>query len=266
MHTELQRGCLNRTKTFGFIVGTCSLLLSPVSAEIPTVLSDVIRKGSGIIDLFADVTSSELQQYLQDGTMQLGVDLNEDASGNESSSSVGVAIKEMELVIKTSNGDLSFSEFYTNTSAIIQEEGSSGGQTFYTLFGSAGSSEITGSTTGFNLSDFDDVIEINNIQITGEIIGAQLNVTFLDTANTGENESFFDYSAGFEEFAILTSQDAALLDSADIGLGEDAPSTVTYSHSPTSAPAATPEPSWFYLLALPALYLWKRRCHEKIDS
>jgi hypothetical protein len=65
----------------------------PAWAEIPTVLTDTIKGGDGVIDIFKDVTGAELQEHLQGGTLHLGVDLNEDASGNESSSSAGVAIK-----------------------------------------------------------------------------------------------------------------------------------------------------------------------------
>ncbi|MBW2411532.1 MAG: hypothetical protein JRF72_17170 [Deltaproteobacteria bacterium] len=243
-------------KSSGYIFIGLILLLPalPAGAELPTVLTDTIKSGDGVIDIFKDVTGAELQQQLQSGTLYLGVDLNEDASGNESSTSAGVAIKEMELVIQTTNGDISFTEFYTNTTAMIQEAGATEAQEYNTLFGSAGSSDITGSTSNFDISNFDDVIVFENIQIDGEIIGAELRVTFLDTAGTGENETFFDYSAGFEEFAILTSTDAAAIESADIGLA-DAPQNVSYT---VDAPSGTPEPAWFLLAAMPLLFLWRK--------
>jgi hypothetical protein len=226
-------------------------------AEIPTVLTDTISKGDGVIDIFKDATGAELEEYLQSGTLYLGVDLNEDASGIESSTSAGVAIKQMELIITTTEGDFSFTEFYTNTTAMIQEAGTTGTQEYNTLFGGAGGSEITGSTSNFDLSAFDDVITLDNIQVEGEIIGATLSVTFLDTASTGgDNENFFDYSAGFEEFAILSSSDAALLDSANIGLGDAAPTTISYS---VDSPSGTPEPSLFLLAVIPVIYLWRQR-------
>ena len=238
------------------------LTAAPAGAEIPTVLTDKIRNGDGVIDLFQDVTAEELQQYLQGETVYLGVDLNEDASGNESSTSAGVAIQEMELIIQTTEGDISFTEFYTNTTAMIQATGSTEAQEYYTLFGSAGGSDITSSTTGFDLSTFDDVITIDNVQVSGDIIGAQLRVTFLDTAGTGDNETFFDYSAGFEEFAILSSTDASTLDSAAVGLS-DAPQNISYS---VDAPSGTPEPSWFLMAALPAIILWRKYHSGKTRS
>ena len=102
---------------------------------------------------------------------------------------------------------------------------------------------------------FDDVVEIQNIDFEGEIIGAQLQVTFLDTATAGDNEDFFDYSNGFEEFAILTSPDATLLDSAAIGIS-DSPTAIAYD---VSAPSGTPEPPLLLLLAVPGLLLWRYR-------
>ncbi len=224
-------------------------------AQIPTVLTDKIRKGDGIIDIFKDASNASLQEYLQGGTLMLGVDLNEDASGIESSASAGVAIKELELLIQTSNGDFTFSDFYTNTTALIQETGTDAEQQFYTLFGTGGSNQLTGSTSNFDISTFDDVIHINDINFTGTITGAQLRVTFLDTAASGDNESFFDYSAGYEEFAILTFADATLLESADIGLGSDTPQSVTYE---LTAPSGTPEPQWYLLLIIPVVILWRK--------
>jgi len=239
------------------------LAVIPARAEIPRVLTDTIKGGDGIIDIFKDVSGTELRQYLENGTLFLGVDLNESASGNETSTSAGVAVRDMELLIRTNNGDFTFSEFNTNTTAMIQERGSSEAQEFYTLFGSAGSNQISGTSSGFDLTAFDDIIEIRNITITGEIIGAELSVTFLDTESFGENESFFDYSAGFEEFAILSSPDAKLLDSANIGLGEDAPLSVAYD---LAAPSGTPEPAWFFLMIIPAIFLWRKHTSGKAKT
>jgi len=240
------------------------LAVAPAWAEIPTVLTDTISKGDGVIDVFKDVSGAELQQYLGGETLYLGVDLNEAASGNESSTSVGVAIKQMELIITTTDGDFTFTEFYTNTTAMIQEAGTTGTQEYNTLFGNAGGNTITSATSGFDISTFDDVIEFRNIQVSGQITGAQLKVTFLDTAATGgENETYFDYSAGFEQFAILTSTDATALDAANIGLGADAPANISYS---VDTPSGTPEPSWFFLAVIPAIFLWRQRSRAQASA
>ena len=83
-------------------------------AQIPTILTDTIKQGDGVIDVIQDVSPASLQDYLSDGTVFLGVDVNEDASGLEKASSQGVAIKEVELLIQTTAGDFSFTSFYTN--------------------------------------------------------------------------------------------------------------------------------------------------------
>lgn len=236
----------------------------PAWAEVPTILTDTISKGDGIIDLFRDVTGSELNDSLSSGTLFLGVDLNEAVAGIEKSTSQGVAIKQIELAIRSTDGDFTFSDFYTNTASLIQEVGTTEAQMFQTLFGATGSSNITGGTTGFDLSQFDDVIELRNISVTGDILSAQLKITFLDTAKAGFNEEFFDFSAGFEEFAILTKADAQILESANIGLTE-APQDIKFDLAVAdtggggdlSSPSGAPEPSWFLLLALPALLFWR---------
>lgn len=248
-------------RQFNYHILALVLLASvPAYAEIPAVLTDKIRSGDGIIDIFKDVSAVDLQNYLQGGRLMLGVDLNEDASGIESSTSAGVAIKQMELIISTTNGDFSFSEFYTNTTAMIMEAGQAEARQFYTLFGAAGGSNITSSISGFDLSTFDDVVTISNINVTGDITGARLKVTFLKTARAGDNESFFDYSAGFEEFAIITDTDARTLESANIGLGDAAPKNIAYE---IDSPAGTPEPYWFLLLAIPVIIMWRKRKFEK---
>ena len=190
--------------------------------EIPTLLTDKIHKGSGTIDMLVDVSAGDLANYLDSGTLYLGVDLNEAAVGNENRDSVGIAIQEMELVIQTTNGEITFSEFYTNTTASIQEAGSTTADDYYTMFGTLGSSQLNGGTSGFDISAFDDVVEVRNIDFEGEILSAELRVKFLDTADGGANEDFFDFSNGFEDFAIFSAEDAALLDSANVGIA-DAP-------------------------------------------
>lgn len=227
----------NRAKMLGVrVLGVGLTLLALLfgmhaRAEIPTILTDTIKSGSGTIDVMKDVSAAELEEALSGGTLYLGVDLNEDASGLEKSTSQGVAIKEMELIIQTTEGTFSFKTFYTNTTAMITEKGSTEAAEYHTLFGQTGSSDISSATAGFDLSTFDDVIEIQGIDFTGQVLSAEVRVTFLDTAkNGGDNEQFFDYSAGFEEFAILSSRDAQTLDNADIGL-DAAPTSVTYTAS-----------------------------------
>lgn len=240
------------------------LLTGSVRAEIPTVLTDTVKSGTGTIDVMKDVTAAELEAALSSGTLLLAADLNETSSAPESSTSQGVAIEELELILTTTEGTFTFSTYYTNTTALIVPQGSTTATEYYTLFGQTGSNQLTSSTSTFDLSQFDDVIEIQNVSYTGEILDAQINIKLLDTAvRTGDTEQFFDYSAGFEEFAIVLVQDANTLDSANIGLA-DAPSTVTYTASTPSggdiaAPSGAPEPHWLLLGAIPAMLLARRQ-------
>jgi hypothetical protein len=208
-----------------------------------------------VIDLMNDVSGSELGQYIDaNGGLLLGIDLNDTAAGNESADSVGMAIKQMELVLTTTEGVFTFDEFYTSTTALIQEAGADSAQEFHTLFGTMGSNNINSGTSGFDVSVFDDVIEMRNISFTGEILDAQLNVTFLDTAKTGVegNETFFDFSDGFEDFALLTEEDAMLLEEANLG-GDSAPQAITFTDS--STPPGAPLPPWPALAMLGILFL-----------
>jgi len=236
-----------------------SLLFSgavQVQAELPTVLSDNIYKGDGVIDLLIDVLPAELQSYLTGGKMYLGVDLNEAASGLESSSSVGVAIKDLTLSIQTTTGQFSFSDFYSNSTALILESGATAAAEFYTLFGTAGGNQITGGNQDFDLSAFDDVIYMEDILIDGDILSSSISVTFLDTQGSGNNENFFDYGAGFEQFAVLSDGDAALLDAAGFGLTESTKNSVSYV---ITEPTGTPEPYWFIVLLVPVCLMLKNR-------
>lgn len=231
-----------------YFLPTLSILMLAVCAAsaqttIPAVLSDKIHKGSGVIDILRDVKAADLSAYLNaNRSLFLGVDLNEVGRAPETSRSQGVAIQSMKLLLTTTAGDFSFGDFYTSTTAMIRASGATQPQEFYTLFGQTGSSQLTSSTTGFNLSPYDDVITIDNIAFTGEILSARLAVNFLETdssRNAGVNEQFFAFSAGFEDFAILTRKDATVLEEAGIGQAE-APDGVKFETTPTPlSPAPT---------------------------
>jgi len=259
------RGVERRLLLCGLVLVTGVATVRLAAAEVPSVLSDKIHKGSGVMDVMKDVTTEELSAYLEGGTVYLGVDLNEDAGGNESSNSLGVAIEQMELVITTTGGEFTFSEFYTNTTAMIVEEGATESQEFYTMFGSTGSNEISGSSSGFDLSQFDDVVELRNVEYTGEILDAEIRVSFVNTSGTGSAETFFDYSDGFEEFALLGAPDANILDDADIGVASADPGLEYTYYNDIDAAVAAPEPSLVLAAAVPLiLYFVGRREAKRI--
>lgn len=226
MKTKIKLGiCLLLT-----LLLQCGAMAQTIESQI---LTDKVHSGSGVIDLLKDISGSNLASYFtqQGNLLLLGVDLNEDNSGNESRDSIGVAIKDAQLSILTTAGSFTFTDFYTSTSAMLKETGSSTASEYYTLFGDSGSSQITGSGT-FDISKFDDVMWFENIDFIGDILGAELTVHFLDTGKdnrgTTEAETFFDYSGGFEDFAIFSAADAVLLEEQNVGV-EAAPSTVNYT-------------------------------------
>lgn len=91
------------TLLFGSIAG--------LRAEIPGVLTDKIHRGSGVIDLMKDFSGAQFSEYLKTyGNLYLAADINENASGNETSRSQGVALKEMRLLLSTTDGDFSFGD------------------------------------------------------------------------------------------------------------------------------------------------------------
>ena len=89
------------------------------------------------------------------------------------------------------------------------------------------------------------MIEIQNIAYDGGTLRSSLSVTFLDTQGTGANESFFDYSSGFDKFATLSSSDAELLESESFGITE--PTTTEVSLVMTT-PLGSREPGTFIFL------------------
>ncbi len=230
------------------------LVSNSTRADLPTYLSDKIFEGEGAIDILEDVSASELESYIQAGNnVFFGVDLNESSKGLESGDSVGVAIKEINLEIQTTEGSYSFTDFYTNTTAAIVESGASAADDYYTLFGRNGSSQLTPGTVDFGGAD--DVITINNVTIEGEIQSATLDVSFLDTNGSGANEEFFDYSAGFEDFALVSAGDGTAIDASGSGVS-DSPGDISFT---VAAPTGTPEPWWFFALLIPVISYLKRR-------
>jgi hypothetical protein len=254
------------SRVAGVVAGLSVLLAAAPSVraqDATGILTDKIFQGDGVIDILKDVSSGSLEQYFDaNGQLLLGIDVNEASSGNESAASQGIAIESLELVITTTDGDFTFSDFYTSTTATLLAQGSTVANEYYTVFGTAGSSSINGGTSSFDLSSFDDVIYLSNISFTGQILGAKLYVSFLDTAKTGANtnESFFDYSNGFEDFAILSASQADALEAASLGVS-DAPSSVSYTslEIPAASAPGAPTPPLSLLLGLGALALWKVR-------
>ncbi len=235
-----------------------------VRADFPLTLSDRVRQGEGTIDLLRNIGSGDLASYFnQEGQLYLAVDLNETVSGLATRDSIGVAIQHMELVLQTTAGTYTFSDFFTTTTAMIVAAGETEASEFYTLFGRTGSSGLTGRTGDSALDRYDDVVEIRDVVFEGEILAATVYVKFLDTADTGRNttEEFFQYSNGFEEFALIGRTEAVLLETAGYGVTE-APEGLVFNDSMRESfdyLPGTPAPPALVLAALAGLLLFQRR-------
>ena len=124
-----------------------------------------------------------------------------------------------------------------------------------------------------------------NIEFKGTITSAKLNITLLSTQDSKASsaESFFDFSGGFEDFALFNIADSVLIEEANIGM-EAAPGDVKYTvqenvivaikeatpqepndgasgnggTTPVTAPPAAPAPPLLAVAALGLLILMKK--------
>ena len=123
------------------------------------------------------------------------------------------------------------------------------------MFGTATRSEIlTQNTTDF--SDLDDVLQFENVSFTGDLISARVDLDFVDTTGTGVNEQFFSFSGDYEQFAIITEDQANAIDQKSYTV----PEGVSFS---ASSPPGSPEPWWALVLLVPAIQLYKSRAAKK---
>lgn len=222
----------------------CTALLAiagSAHAQISTRLSDTVSKGRGTINLLKNISADQFQKQVSStGNLFFGMDVNEDLSGAESRTSAGVALERVELVVKTTTGSYKFTNFSTSTSTMLNggDDDGNDSKSYYTLFGQAGSSEITSSTKSFDLSSFDDVIALKNVKFDGQVLSAEMDVRLLDTSGCKDaNGAFFDFSGGFEDLALLSPEDAQVLEKANIGLS-GAPKTVTFAQETPVVPVA----------------------------
>lgn len=267
-----------RTSSIHAVIVAGFVILNAQASEqefISRIFSDKIRHGNGTINLLSNISGSELTQYFNQtgGLLLLGANLKEANSGYESSRSVGVAIRDVQLSISTASGDFTFGDFFTSTTALLRGSGSADPGEYFTMFGQNGRSDLVGGG-GFDLASMNDVLWMENILLSEDITRAEMRVTFVDTPkrNATATESFFDFSGGFEEFALLSVADAVLLEKAAIGEGA-APSAISFSsgrsavdaiHSAQSAgngitnPPAAPAPPWMVVAGLAGLLLLKQ--------
>jgi len=206
-----------------------------------------ISQGSGDINLLLAQGNKaispvflETLRLQNNGLLMLGVDINEAASGSEKATSQGVAIEQLTLTVITDEDTYIFTDFSTKTKCSLAKVDSESRQFYYTLLGRTGSNSITGSS--LDGTSFDDTLAIPvNIDLSSAI-SIELDIQLLETNESlGDPEEFYDYSAGFEDLALLTSTDVDFLDTQAAGR-EDAP-LVVLSDNPTSVASRVYYPS-----------------------
>ena len=234
-------------------------MMMPAAQANSTRLRDVIERGYGEINLLTagvqnrNLTVAQLEAFRRDndGKLAFAVDVNEAADGLEKSASQGVAIEYARVEITTAAGVVTFDQFSTQTQSSVARIGQSTRSLWYTLIGDAGSRQITGSTSSdVNGSSFDATIRIPVNLDLSTATAARLIFKLIDTTERlGDPESFYDYSNGFEDVAIVTAADAAYLDQLAPGR-EEAP--LVLAPPGAAAPASRlyyPSSDQFYIAA-----------------
>jgi len=215
--------------------------------EESTKLKHAISQGSGDINLLLAQGNKaispavlEALRLQNNGLLMLGVDINEASSGSEKATSQGVAVEHLTLTVITDQDTYIFTDFSTKTKCSLAKINSENRQFYYTLLGRTGSNSITGSN--LDGTSFDDTLKIPvNIDLS-TALSIHLDIQLLETnEDLGDPEEFCDYSAGFEDLALLTSSDVDFLDTQAAGR-EDAP-LVVLSDNPTSVASTVYYPS-----------------------
>lgn len=206
-----------------------ALIAPPAQAASSVQLTDVIKSnGNGDVNLFKDITAQQLEALRVDngGNLIFAVDVNEDASGTESSVSQGIAVKSARLTVSYDDGSQkSYSSFTTKTRALLAEAPGTGRQLYYTLLGESGSNRITANNVVQDQYDATLTIRVTDY-LAGPALGknatsAIVTIRLLDTnVGLGDPEAFYDYSNGFEDLAIVNAADAGFLNAYEAGRDE----------------------------------------------
>ncbi|MBF0236236.1 MAG: LruC domain-containing protein [SAR324 cluster bacterium] len=213
-------------------------------------LTDVIRSqdGYGAVDLLKDMKSSDLEVFrLQgNGGLMIAVDVNENASGTEKSTSQGIAIKTLKLTIIMDGITHEWTQFSTATSATLMASNETTRSNYYTVLGDSGSNRIT---TNSIQAKFDSIITISvEMALTGTITSALLDIQLLETKTSlGDPEAFYDFTGGFEDLALLNFSDAVYISNLEAGRQEAPSVEITSSGTTDSSSGQASVPvNWFY--------------------
>ncbi len=219
-----------------------------------TRLKNTISHGTGDINVLKGqgnktIAAATLEQLRQqnNGDLVLGVDINEAANGSEKATTQGVAIDTLTLTITTLDGVNEYTDFSTETKSLLARTSETSRQYYYTLIGRTGSNNIVGS--GLNGTSFDATLRIPVDIDISTATSVQLDITLLETnGDLGDPEEFYDYSAGFEDLAVLISSDVEFLDDQAAGQSEAPLVVLTDTQTSVSSRAYYPSSDSYYLV------------------
>lgn len=238
-----------------FITLYCSAAFSLDSVK----LKDTIKQGYGYIDLFRaqqsknNLTASDLEflRVSSSENLVFAVDINEAANGTEKASTQGVTVDSVSLIIVRQGIESRYNQFSTPTSSLVARIGETTREFHYTLIGETGSSRITGSGLNDITAAFDSLLTVEVPDSIENADEAYLEVRLMQTnTSLGDPEAFYDYTAGFEDLALVNPSDAQFL--ADLSPGVDeAPLVVAQSQvtNPVDAWVYYPSSTSYYVVA-----------------
>ncbi len=229
-----------------------SILASELAS---TRLKDTIRKGYGDIDVLKAqgnkaISPAVLESFRQDnsGDLVFGVDVNEAANGSEKADSQGVAIESLVLTVETTEAAFTFTDFETETKSVVAPANEQTRREYYTLIGRTGSNNLTGS--GLNGTSFDATLTVPVSMDLSSATAVTLSVTLLETnVSLGDPEAFYDFTAGFEDLAIVTESDSTFLNSQAAGRDEAPLVVLTNEVTEVVAELFSPSADSYYLVA-----------------
>jgi len=239
------------------------LFISPslIHAEAVSIrFEDSIRSnGYGAINLLRRstgdkiITSAELEALRFDngGYVVLAVDINEAANGTEKAETQGVAVLQIQLDVRINNQVYSFTEFTTKTQSVLAKKSSTNRQIFYTLIGETGSSRITSNPqSDIYGSSFDGTLSIPVDMDISQASSAYVHIWLVDSnSKLGDPEAFYDFTAGYEDVAIISYEDALYLDQLAAGRSSAPLVVLTESTSNISSQLHYPSATDYYLVA-----------------
>lgn len=232
------------------------LMLSlPAVAQESVRLEDTIKSGIGNINALVGqgkvaISPIDIEALRIDnnGYVVLGVDINEAASGTEKAETQGVTVESVALTAMINGEVKTYTEFKTQTQSIVAKAGSENRESYYTLIGATGSNTITGSN--IDGSGYDSTLAIKVGDVLSGASAITLSIRLLDTnVSLGDPEAFYDYSAGFEDLALLNAADKAYLDEQAAGRDEAPLVVLTETTTDTVASFYSPSATDYYIVA-----------------